>query len=389
LTARVALVDPQRQIVVLRPDGRRQTLTAPAPSPVIWGDWSAKAAETSAWSWPTWSPDGSRLACFRIANGNGRGAHVMDLGVTRGGDAELMSLGRRLPIYLQWAPGGRSLAVLSQREDRLVLSLAWPDDVGREVVLAESSPLFFTWAGPSRVAAYLGAGETPGGRMALLDVRGTSETVLPGTPGNFCAPVWIPTNSTGSVVYVSASHGRTQVVRAHDESSTAEPLETVDGLVALVAGPDGRRIARGVAPDGDATPYKDLAILDALTGEVRGLSVEPCLAFLWSPTGDALVVARVDTARNLITWSRLDLADGRSEKLVDLYPTRDLGFYLRFFEQYGPSHPLVDPTGSHLLLAGTVPGRNTTDQPRVWRVGLRDGSVEELGEGLFAVYSPA
>ena len=41
------------------------------------------------------------------------------------------------------------------------------------------------------------------------------------------------------------------------------------------------------------------------------------------------------------------------------------------------------------LVAGTLSGRSSGDSPRVWRVGLHDGRLEEVGEGLFGVYGPA
>jgi hypothetical protein len=72
-----------------------------------------------------------------------------------------------------------------------------------------------------------------------------------------------------------------------------------------------------------------------------------------------------------------------------MYPTRDLGFYLRFFEQYAQSHPLVDPDGRFLLLAGTFADNDGDNTPHLWRIGLDDGSAEQLGEGLFGVWGPA
>jgi hypothetical protein len=266
----------------------------------------------------------------------------------------------------------------------LQLSVAWPDDLGREAVLAEGSPLFFTWAGAKRLAAFVGSGRF-GGRITLLDSSMTAaDVVLPGAPGNFCAPVWLRER----VLYVAHVQGKTKMVAGEDGNAFLSEIESVEGLVALVASPDGRKIARAIAPDGDGTPYRHIAIVDVDTWEVRPLIERACLAFAWSPVGDALVVARVDTDRNLLEWSKVD-SDGTVHHLIDMYPTRDLGFYLRFFEQYAQSHSIIDPTGQYLLLAGGIAGRDTPKgTPKLWQISLTNGRAEEVGQGLFAVYGP-
>ena len=70
-----------------------------------------------------------------------------------------------------------------------------------------------------------------------------------------------------------------------------------------------------------------------------------------------------------------------------MFPSRDLGFYLRFFEQYSESHPIVSPDGRYLLLAGVLPGRDD-DRSRVWHVRTDDGHADAISDGLFAVYGP-
>ena len=386
LEANIAYVDVSRQIVLLDRRGRRIPKTAPDDAPVVWSPWVARQADLSTWSWPTWSPDGQRIACFRISGGDTRTAHVYVLEARGIRSSEVIELGERLPIYLQWSSDGRYLAVLSQREERLSLSVTWPEDVGREVILGEGSPLFFTWAGANRVAAFVGTGTT-GGQICLLDpARPTVGTRLPGIPGNFCAPIWLG----DSLMYVARHAGHTALVVGRETDPDLEEIEPVDGLVALVASPDRRHIARAVAPSGDGTPYRHLAVIDAKTREVRPLTDRTCLAFVWCPDGERLVLARVDTTRNLLEWHLVDTRDGSSRHLVDMHPTRDLGFYLRFFEQYAQSHPIVDPTGQYLLVAGGLHGKNElSDTPRLWQVSLEDGKTEDLGEGVFAVYAPA
>lgn len=382
LSAPVAYVSNSREVLVLDRKGHTHSQTLEMEGPLIWGSWQLGEPRAATFSWPTWSPDGQHLACFRLPGEGIESASVFVHQVGGIGSTELTNLGGRLPIYLHWAPDSRRIAVLSQHKDKLHLSTTALDDIGHDVTLAEGSPLFFTWTGHD-VAAFVG--DVAGGSsLTVIDPTGSRPAVrLPGQPGNFCAPLWLD----NKVVYVLQEQGHTLVVASHPDTQMTEHVEEVSGLVALIASPDGKTMARAVAPGGDGTPYRQIGLVDVATGEVREVVDMPCLAYFWSPVGDRLVVARVDTARNVLEWLWLGL-DGRIEHLCDMYPTRDFGFYLRFFEQYSQSHPLVDPDGRHLLLAGTMVQHPDRDTPRVWQVSLDTGAVEALAEGLFAVYGP-
>lgn len=379
-----AAISTQRTVWTVDARGRRVNHAAP-DLPLLWAQWTVQEAASAAFSWPTWAPTGDRVAAFRLPDAKHRTAAVFVLDADGVRATELGGLSGRLPIYLHWSEDAEHLAVLSQGEGGLHLSTLAPAQLGHEVELAQGSPLFFTWAGPGRVAAFVGDADA-GSRLALLAASGRGpDEILPGLPGNFCAPLWVG----AEIVFVDTAEGRPRIVAASPGAWAARPLESIDGLVAMVAGPDGRTLARAHAPGGDATPYRRLGLVDVPTGEVRELADLACLSFFWSPAGDALIVARVDTDRNLVEWLRLDVETGELDPIADLYPSRDLGFYLRFFEQYTQSHPLVDPSGRTLLLAGSLLGHTAAQDPaRIWAVDIATGRAEDVGEGVFAVWAP-
>jgi len=74
--------------------------------------------------------------------------------------------------------------------------------------------------------------------------------------------------------------------------------------------------------------------------------------------------------------------------LFTVRPTRDLSFYLRFFEQYCISHPIVAPDGSAMLVPGARVEDDEDALPSIYEVPLDGGPVQELDEGVFAVYGP-
>jgi len=286
------------------------------------------------------------------------------------------------PVYLAWSPNGRHLAVLSQDDESLLLTAYRADTLQRRRTLYRGSPLFFTWAG-ARIAAYIGTDDGEQGELLLFDPEGRDGPVrLPPSPRNFCAPIW----RRREVIYVADLGGRLQIVQVSAAAGVVREVEQVQGLVALVIAPDGHRIARAMARDGDGTPYTHLAVIDLRDRTSTTVSEEPCLAFFWSPTGEHLVVATVDTRRNLLIWWRQDL-DGRRHQLAEMRPTRELAFYLRFFEQYTQTHPIISPDGSAIVVGGQLHGDELADRhPTLWRIPLDGGDPTRVGDGVFAVF---
>ena len=373
----LAYVDDKRQLIVLDPSGTQRALSG--GDDLLWATWG-QSAPSDVHSWPTWSPDGQRLAAFRIAK-SGDHSRVWATDIDGVHSAEISAMGRRIPIYLQWSTDGSRLAVLSQDDSELVLQVADPLAEASDVELLRGSPLFFTWVSGDRLATFVGEGTPTKPHLAVLSPGG-ARLDLPGAPGNFCAPVSLPRG----VAYVAHVHQQVVVMVSSLDGRRITELEVVDGLVALLASPDGRFLARAISPDGSGSPYHQLELLEVATARAQPITDAPCVAFFWLPSGEGLVVASREGDRAEVSWSWIEL-DGTSHPLMELIPSRDTRVYLRFFEQYGPSHPIVDPTGSVLALCGTRPGEDEGPS-RVYLVPLDGGLPEEIGGGLFATFAP-
>lgn len=388
----VVMLDGQRQVVVVEPSGHRRALTRdPA---VLWAFWGQNEVE-DVHSWPAWSPDQQKIAAFRVSRGRPTrsaadehggadqpSVRVVVLDASGIAAVEGALIRGRMPIYLQWARDGRGLAVLCQQDDDLVLDRMDPRRPERSHEVLRGSPLFFSWIDEGQIAAFVGE---KAGRALVVLSEGGGRLELPGLPGNFCSPVQVGHD----LVYVAHHRGHVGVLSSRPQGTGTRELEIVDGLVALVASGDGRTLARAVAPDGDGSPYRDLRIVDPVSGRTSRVSDADCVAFFFA--GDDLVVARRHVYRNSIAWMRVS-RDGRDEALLaEVQPSRDLRFWLRFFEQYCPSHPIVDPSGKTLLLAGDLIGAGASEsrESRVWAVPLDGSPPEDLGPGPFAAFPPA
>ena len=210
--------------------------------------------------------------------------------------------------------------------------------------------------------------------------------ILPGVPGNFCAPIAL---QNGDLVYVAVHDGVTRLLRSRIGDNAPTAIQAVNGLVGLVSSPDQTMIAMAVAPGGDGTAYRNLSVLDVATGTVQHIVDLPCLGFFWTPDSRSLVVVSVDTHRNLMTWSVVHL-NGDIDPISEMVPTRDFGFYLRFFEQYSQSHPIISADSQYLLVSGELFGeRGQGQDPGTWKIPLSGARPTRICDGVFAVYGPS
>jgi hypothetical protein len=360
---------------LVRLDGARQiALGRSLPGTPLWATWGLQAT-TDLHSWPCFVPGGGSWAAFRVARDGGSARVVV--GGTDGVERESVALDA-IPVYLQWSPRGQRLAVLVQRGDQFELRVG--NSAGEDLqVWLSGTPLFFAWLGDDQLVAHVGR---TAGRNEVVVADGVSVRAFPGMPASFCTPVPTPSG----IVWAALHGGHAGILVTAPVGVPSRELEVVDGLAALIPTSDGR-VLRAVSTDGNGRTYRDLRSLDPRTGRSARVSDTDLVAFLPIPGSVSTLVARPNPRRGSIVFSKVR-EQGRDEELVaDVIPSRDLRFWLRFFEQFAPSHPLVDARGESLVVSGTMAG-GPTSKPHVWQFPLSGGPAVDLGEGPFACFAP-
>ncbi len=393
--SRIAFVGIDRHIHLVSTDGSGLTqLTSPIGAGT--GAWGLGRKAQEAWSWPTWSHDASWIAAFSVEPGDQQTgpARVRALSVDGIRELEWAELQGSAPVYLQWHRSGDALMVLLQQGEELAMGVLRREHLGRMRTIEHGVPLFFNWAPDgSRLACHIGAPRGGPGRLLLRDPLGVAEDILfDEAGGSFCAPVWCG----DLLAYAIRPDGDplSTVVVSNPDGTGRRALLARRGLLALVAAPDGLPfLAVSHAPRGEGTPYRGIERVDLDTGEVCRVVEDDLLAFFWAPGGEWLLTVQVDKQENCLRCHRVDAETGASTFLVTFWPTRDLLFFLHFFEQYASSHSLLSPDGRYLVYAGYPAGGGQADLSSPPRIYVKDTlhpdvPVTEVGRGSFAVYAP-
>jgi len=340
---------------------------------------------------PAWSSDGNRVAAIVADLAGGR---VDLLDVAAGGPpVAVYRVAGQAPIYLAWAPGDRTLAVLANAAGGLALDLvdvaaALSGAGGAVRPFARGAPFYWTW---SRSGRSLVVHQNVLGPTALVGSTGIDvfevRSPLP-APGAFQSPA-LPT-SERYVAYatIGVDGGRRVVALPNPERPDPELRARTlphQGLAALAWRPGREQLAVQSAAAPGPHAFGPVDLLDVPSGSVTRLSDDQVVASWWSPDGRWLAtlspvgggsdrLVRVSAGGSAeVGPAGVDAAFGArsvqsrgtalmSLKVVDpdTLEVRVLGAfapsplfvaqYLPFFDQYARSHRLWSPRSDALVL---------------------------------------
>jgi hypothetical protein len=329
---------------------------------------------------PTWSPDGSKIAAVRSSTTDNSLVVLDTTGAMANGPTspvEIFSKRGVEPFYLYWSPDGQAVSFLASDADGLSLRIAPADGSapldgsGPGSIVRTGNPFYYDWIARDRLVAHIGEG-----RKAVLGeigLDGKASAPALGSPANFrSAVVSRDRKSIGFVV--DAETGADQVVVAARDGSVEQKM-SVFGAAALAFSPNGESVASIGAVEAGATlgfPLGPLRLIDAASGKVRTLIEGPIVSFWWSPDGRTIAALRVpdivgaspspDPSRgtpgpsaspsdSTVHLLFVDVATGkiRSQPAVRPAPTFINGV-LAYFDQYSLSHHVWAPDDSSILL---------------------------------------
>ena len=359
---------------------------------------------TTNYFWPTWSPDGTRLAASKVVGDGGRpevSVDVFDL-VGRGVRNVYVNpvpsvIAQGAPHYLYWSPDSRILSFLvsaPQAFTLLALDTQEPwnvDEIAPDVV-ETGAPLYYHWNQDGDAILVHSRDELRVARRPFQ--TGTGGTVTVGY--GFRVPAFSPDGSRMAFTVENPdTAGAALFVEEVGRPGTGTSILEVSSLAAFAWSPDGSELAV-VDQEGSGAPvFQRLMLVPAAGGEVRTPGARTYSCVLLGPKRGQNRLGWCGRAGPAVGAKGFSGPWGRSvQELLRFHPSNDTMTMLNFFDQYSYSHSMWSPDGNWLVLAGTREEpyqRRNGGSPSGERVFILDASgatePRELAHGSLGVWS--
>ena len=404
LVDRITYVDPRGDVFTISPDGtdlRRLTGESLVSNDVGGGPLASSLQLTNIYTWPTWSPDGTKIAVSQLQAVNNETEisiqmiDLMDGRVTTVyTNEEFRLVATGAPHYVYWSPDSRYLGFLIA--ERLGLTLLVEDTPNPTVAVKVESntPLYFQWS-PDGESLVLHAGD------AIQMVRkpfDTSTPLLMARSQGFRVPALSPDGTL--VAYTMdepLEEGRPAehafLIGQAGTHHQADRVLQVGSLSAFLWSPDGSELGVADREDLGSPFFQRLRIVSADGVTVRTIAEEQVIAFFWSPAGEQIAWVSLVPDERLFEWTVASRTGDSIRRIFRFQPSGDVLAMLSFFDQYAYSHSPWSPDSTRLVVAGTQPslgGRNG-QSPSGDRIFVLDVSgatpPEEIAVGSLAFWS--
>ena len=389
---RIVFVGPRFDVWTIRGDGDSLELLigeGASDSPATLASLRPQQAKTVRYTWPTWSPDGERVALSRVP-GLGENS-VAGLVVVTGADS---STERQLhetrprsvglvapgaPHYAHWAPNSHLLSFVAPRAPRRGLGLFSVDPEGGDLhQVAANAPLYHVWS-PDGTLMLVHRRE----KLLLHDTRNRSTRDLDADSSRYRVPAFSPDGER--IAYIIEEEGAGRLVTSNTDGSDRVVLMDIPGEAAFAWSPAGGRIAVATKQPSSLS-YAELYVVDEDGSDAaRMLAPGRMAAFYWSPDGER--IARVAIADDGLAWQAVNPTTGGTEHLTSFTTTPDFLTHLQFFDQFAPSHLVWSADSTKLTFVGSI---ESGAEPLVWIVDATGSDApRSVAEGRLAFWAPS
>ena len=396
---RIVFMTTDGELFLVNPDGSGQLKLA-GDTQLRGGPLGGVMAQPSDvhvfYSWPTWSPDGKKLAASLVEVTGGQpeiSVQVIDAAtgvattVFRNEVPGLVA--ESAPHYLYWSPDSRTLAVLAGTPRGLTLVAADTESLTEPTVIESGAPLYFHWGGDGQ-SMLMHVGD----ELKLLTRPFGASSGLPidADPG-FRVPALSPDGRKMAYMGTDRSSGSLLIAETGGTGTARNALD-VGFRAAFAWSPQSGDLAVADQQNRSAPTFERLRVVPGDGSPVWTVAEGRIIAFYWSPDGEMLAWTGFDGDNREFVWWSAAVAGGPARELLRAQPSDDMLVILSFFDQYAYSHSPWSPDSSRLVLA-VVPNRSTQGRngstppgPRILVVQADGGSEPlEVAAGSLAFWS--
>ncbi len=396
---RIAFMTTDGELFLVNPDGSEQLKLA-GDTQVQGGPLGAVMAQprdvSFFYSWPTWSPDGKKLAASLVeVTGGQPEISVQVIDAATGAATTVFRnevpglVAENAAHYLYWSPDSRTLAVLASTPQGLTLFAADTESLSEPTVIESGAPLYFHW-GADGQSMLLHVGDEL--KFLTRPFGASSGQPIDADPG-FRVPALSPDGRYMAYMGTGATSGSLLIAET-GATGTARNALDIGSRAAFAWSPQGGDLAVADQQNDNAPTFNRLRVVPGDGGSIKTVAEGRIIAFYWSPNGEMLAWVGLDGGNREFVWWAATVEGGEARELLRAQPSNDMLVTLSFFDQYAYSHSPWSPDSSRLVLA-VVPnrsreGRNgsTPPGPRIFVVeSSGDSEPVEVGAGSLAFWS--
>ncbi|MCS6871855.1 MAG: hypothetical protein NZ571_10405 [Anaerolineae bacterium] len=397
----LAVIDLSGNLIIYDADGTN-------PFPIT----TDADGRTKIYQMPTWSTDG-RLAFFGVSvdRADPYSLRMFVVEDVQAGATYRTAYSSQEEVltYAYWSPEDcpagdcRDLALLYTPPDRNLLGVRLIRDSGGifdVIEVARGAPFYYSFAPDGKRMLWHRFGR----RLELYDVASNRvETTLPDVSGSFQAPMWSPVAGDERLLFAvqNADNPELSDLVIAEGDSRLTLLSAQAAPLSFAWNADGTQVAVTSA-------FGALRVLDAASGTVAAASrVGQTVAHFWSPQGDKVAFLSLrrpagtrqtsfsgnghsaspfqQSGQLQLTWYVLEVSTGLEYALDSFTPTREMLYFLNFFEQFARSHAFWSPDSRYLAYGAFISERNTAEVRIV--EASEGGTVRKVGDGVIGVWS--
>jgi len=350
------------------------------------------------YGWPTFSPDGKRIAYSSETHKQGEDSFAVWVYDLARSQAMLIfeSRSERI-VYMVWTPDAEHLSFLLGEPRGLSLVLAEVKESTPVRIVTTGMPLYFDWGAPGEVALHtLALDSDRTEQVSLMSLTPTSQNVVKvlssgRTP--FKTPAW--SRDGKHLAYIANYHAESNIVVADADGSHPRSVVSLPvGENSFVWAPDSAHLAYSTAITPQDPTYHGIKLVDIVTANSKWLTKDEVIAFFFAPDSRHVAFIGVPEDKPYYTWSVVGVKTGAEKLLCNFLATPDESTAYRYFDQLAVSHTIWSPDSSSFIYAGVrLTGSpehalGIAPAPSAWIVPIDGSDPHAVANAVLAFFSP-